>query len=188
MPPKPKSLTGKMILDSGELAGSFFARTAVLICRHDVEGAFGLVLNRSTGTTVGDVLVADLPEAMRTAPLFMGGPVQPSALSFLHVADLVPSEEELMSRVTLGHSLDELLELAELASQTHKFKVFAGYAGWSPGQLESELKRNAWITHPASLDLIFDTPTCELWPLILRRKGGWRNRLLAEIPEDPSLN
>jgi len=65
--------------------------------------------------------------------------------------------------------------------------MFAGYAGWSPGQLEDEIKRKAWLTHPASLELVFDTSPEELWRKILSRKG-WKHRLLSQMPEDPSLN
>jgi putative transcriptional regulator len=78
-----KYLKGQLLLDSGQLRGSFFQRTVVLICQHDAEGAFGLVLNRATGTNAGDMIVADLPERLKGSPLFLGGPVQPSALSFL---------------------------------------------------------------------------------------------------------
>ena len=88
--PKVKYLKGQLLLDSGQLVGSFFQRTVVLICQHDGEGAFGLVLNRSTGNKVGDVIVADLPEALKDAQLFLGGPVQPAALSFLHSDNFIP--------------------------------------------------------------------------------------------------
>ena len=65
--------------------------------------------------------------------------------------------------------------------------MFAGYAGWSAGQLEDEMKRKAWLVHPASLDLVFDADPAALWKVILRKKG-LRYRLLAEMPEDISLN
>src|SRR5512138_3029472 len=84
MPKTDKFLKGQLLLDSGQLRGSFFQRTVVLICQHDGEGAFGLVLNRSSGSSAGDMIVADLPEPIKACPLFVGGPVQPSALSFLH--------------------------------------------------------------------------------------------------------
>ena len=66
--------------------------------------------------------------------------------------------------------------------------MFAGYAGWSAGQLEGEMKRKAWLTHPASLELVFDTPSEKLCETVLRRKGGWRNKLLSQMPEDLSSN
>jgi putative transcriptional regulator len=187
MAQKTKSLQGMFLLDSGQLGGSFFQRTVVLVCRHDAEGAFGLVLNRSTGNHVGEMIVADLPDTLKRSPLFLGGPVQPTALSFLHTDQFLP-HADVLPNLSLGHSLDELIEIGESFSATKKVKLFAGYAGWSPGQLESELKSQAWLTFPASLEMVFETPADQLWPSILRKKGGWKNRLLAQMPEDPSLN
>jgi len=175
-----------LLLDSGQLRGSFFQRTVVLICQHDPDGAFGLVLNRAAGSNAGDMIVADLPEPVRATPLFLGGPVQPSALSFL-LSDAFIADANVMPNLSLGHSLDALIELGESFSSTQRVKMFAGYAGWSPGQLEEEIKRDAWLTHPASLDLIFDVSPNQLWQKILRQKG-WQYRLLAQMPEDLSLN
>jgi len=186
MAEKRKYLKGQLLLDSGQLRGSFFQRTVVLICQLDAEGAFGLVLNRATGNSVGEMIVADLPDALKGCPLHLGGPVQPSALSFLH-SDAFVADANVMPNLSLGHSVDELVELGEAFSATRKIKLFAGYAGWSPGQLEDEMKRKAWLKHPASLELVFDTAPAQLWEEILRRKGGLF-RVLAQSPEDLSQN
>jgi putative transcriptional regulator len=186
MAEKQKYLKGQLLLDSGQLRGSFFQRTVVLICQHDAEGAFGLVLNRTTGNNVGEMIVADLPDVLKSRPLYLGGPVQPSALSFLH-SDTFVADANVMPNLSLGHSVDDLAELGESFSPTRKLKLFAGYAGWSPGQLEDEMKRKAWLTHPASLELVFDTAPEQLWQEILRRKG-WKYKILAQSPEDLSQN
>lgn len=186
MPDTSQFLKGQLLLDSGQLRGSFFQRTVVLICQHDAEGAFGLVLNRATGSKVGEMIVADLPDTLKECPLFLGGPVQPTALSFLHSDSFLP-EANVMPNLNLGHSLDSLLEIGESFSATRKIKMFAGYAGWSPGQLEDELKRDAWLTHPASLELVFDMDPAGLWQVVLRQKG-WKYKLLSQMPEDLSLN
>jgi putative transcriptional regulator len=182
----PKNLKGHLLLDSGQLNGSFFQRTVVLICQHDAEGAFGLVLNRSSGNKLGEMISADVPEPLKDQPLYLGGPVQLSALSFLHADNFLP-DASVMPNLDLGHSLDSLVEIGESFSSGKKIKMFAGYAGWSPGQLEQEMERKAWVTHPASLELVFDTDPDQLWQMILREKG-WKYRLLAEMPEDVSLN
>ena len=186
MPEAQQFLKGQLLLDSGQLSGSFFQRTVVLICQHDAEGAFGLVLNRTSGSKVGEMVVADLPEALKEHPLYLGGPVQTSALSFLHT-DAFVSEANVLPNLSVGHSLDALVEFGESFSPTRKIKLFAGYAGWSPGQLEDEMKRKAWLTHPASLDLVFDVPPDQLWKNILNQKG-WRYKLLAQAPDDLSMN
>ncbi len=193
---KPKFLQGQLLLDSGQLGGSFFQRTVVLICQHNSEGAFGLVLNRALGKTVGEMIVADLPDTLKESPLFLGGPVQPGALSFLHSDTFLPDADISISdldgtvfpNLNLGHSLDDLVEIGESFSPAKKVKLFAGYAGWSPGQLETEMKRKSWLTFPASVQLVFETPPEQLWQKILLDKGGWKNKLLAQMPDDLSLN
>lgn len=187
MPEKSKYLQGQLLLDSGELHGSFFQRTVLLICQHDAEGAFGLVLNRHSGNKAGEMIVADLPDTLKEQQLFVGGPVQPTALSFLHSDAFLP-DATVLPNLSLGHSIDSLIEIGASFSATKKVKLFAGYAGWSPGQLESEMKRKAWLSHPASMELIFDTPPEELWQIVLRRKGDWKNRILAQSPENLSWN
>lgn len=186
MPAKFKSLQGQFLLDAGKLAGSYFHRTVVLICQHDPDGAFGLVINHPSEKTVGEALVADLPDPLKTKPLFLGGPVQPQAMSFLHADTFLP-DANVLPNLNLDHSLDELLELGSAFSPTQKLKVFAGYAGWSPGQLDDEMKRGAWLTHPATVELVFGEGNPDLWAALVREKG-WEYRLLSEQPEDLNWN
>lgn len=180
------SLKGQLLLDNGRLQGSFFHRSVVLVCQHDEEGAFGLIINRATGTQVGEALPGNVPEVFRSQDLFLGGPVQPQALSFLHTDCFLP-DANVMPNLSLDHSLDSLVDLGESFSSTQQVKVFAGYAGWSPGQLDDELKRDTWVTHPGSIDLVFSGDPTTLWSSILIQKG-WRYRLIAQQPEDLSMN
>lgn len=186
MAEKSKFLKGQLLLDGGQLQG-FFRRTVVLICEHNAEGAFGLVLNRNSGNKAGEMIVADLPDVVKESPLYLGGPVQPTALSFLHSDSFIP-DANVLPNLSLGHSLDSLVDIGESFSVTKKLRLFAGYAGWSGGQLEDEMKRKAWTTFPASLELVFETPAEKLWSEVLLRKGGWRNKLRAQMPEDLSWN
>jgi putative transcriptional regulator len=186
MTQKFKSLKGQLLLDSGELRGSFFNRSVVLICQHDEQGAFGLILNQPSPNKVGEMLVADLPESIKESPLYLGGPVQTSALSYLHSNEYLP-DANVMPNLSLGHSLEELVDLGQSFSSTQQIRLFAGYAGWTGGQLEAELKRKAWLTHPATLDIVFRSEPGDLWNEILRSKG-WKYRLIGSAPEDLSLN
>src|SRR5882762_4282350 len=183
---KFKSLKGQLLLDGGNLRGSFFHRTVVLVCQHDAEGAFGLVLNRTSGNKVGEMIVADMADPLKQQALYLGGPVQPAALSYLHSEQLLLNAN-VLPNLNLGHSLDGLVELGESFASTQQVRVFAGYAGWSPGQLDDEMKRRSWLTHPASIDLVFHYQPEDLWQLILRKKG-WKYRLLSQTPEDLSWN
>ncbi len=181
-----KSLKGQLLLDNGRLGGSFFHRTVLLICQHDAEGAFGLVLNRPAGQTLGEALPLNLPERLKDHDLFVGGPVQPQAMSYLHSDSFLP-DWNVIQDLKLDHSIDTLVELGESFTPTQQVKVFAGYAGWSAGQLDEEMERDTWLTHPASIDLVFHNAPEELWPLILKKKG-WKYRLISQSPEDLSAN
>ncbi|HVK58492.1 MAG TPA: YqgE/AlgH family protein, partial [Candidatus Kapabacteria bacterium] len=136
---------------------------------------------------VGDVLVADLPDSVKEERLYIGGPVQTGALTYLHADTFLP-DANVLANLSMGHSLDDLQDLATSFSTSRQLRCFAGYAGWTGGQLESEMERRAWLTHPASLELVFTNGAGEeLWKIILTNKG-WQYRLLADGPEDPSWN
>ena len=181
-----RSLKGQLLLDSGQLRGSFFHRSVVLICHHDKDGALGLVLTQPTDNKVGDVLVADLSETLKEQVLYVGGPVQTNALTYLHSDTFLP-DANILPNLSMGHSLDDLQELAEVFSPTKQIRCFAGYSGWTGGQLESEMERKAWLLHPASVEIAFAPEPKDLWKRILLLKGG-KYRLLAETPEDLSWN
>lgn len=186
MPFKHSSLKGQLLLDNGKLQGSCFQRAVILICHHDEEGAFGLILNNLSGGKVGDALEVSLPDRLKQQPLFLGGPVQPQSLSFLHSDAMLPNAN-VMPDLQLSHSIDELVEAGESYSPTRQLKIFAGYAGWSPGQLDNEMERGTWLTHPATLEWVFHAEPGNLWKAVLADKG-WTYRLLAESPEDLSWN
>jgi putative transcriptional regulator len=180
------SLKGQLILDGGKLRGSCFHRSVLLVCQHDAQGAFGLVLNREAGAELASSVTSPLPQDVGGLPLMSGGPVEARALSFLHSSSVLLNAN-VMPNVSLGHSVEELADIGESLSPGQRIKVFAGYAGWSPGQLDGEVEQGAWIAYPASVELVFDTPVDRLWPLILS-KLGWEYQLLANRPEDPSWN
>lgn len=184
----PRWLKGHLLIDSGLLTGSFFERTVVLICEHNREGAFGLVLNKPSKHKAGDLASVALPEALESAPVYIGGPVQPDAMSFLYTSAEVIGDATVLPNLKLGHSVDELLDLFRSETPDAKVKLFAGYSGWGPNQLERELKQQCWLVHPASPDLIFDVPAAELWKQVLLRRGDWRSKLLAQMPPKPFWN
>ncbi|SPE61278.1 hypothetical protein SBV1_630008 [Verrucomicrobia bacterium] len=110
---------GQLLLDSGQLRGSFFQRAVVLVCEEDAKGAFGLVLNRASGTNVGGMLVAGLPETLKGHPLFVGGPVEPSALSFLWTEAFLPNAN-VLPNLSVGYSWDGLCEIEGSFTPTRK--------------------------------------------------------------------
>ena len=181
------SLRDSLLLDGGSLAGSYFHRSVVLVCQHDASGAFGLVLNRPDDRPLRDVLDVHLPDNLGAMLLAHGGPVQETAMSFLR-SDPAMLSANVMDHLQLGHDLEELIDLGQSWIPGRRLRVFAGYAGWSPGQLDDELRREAWIVHPATLDLVFDVTPTALWRQILKSRSDWKERILADAPDNPSSN
>lgn len=179
------SLEGHLLVASPALEDPNFARTVVAIANHDADGALGIILNRPSDTEVAEAVpeLADVIDADEV--VFVGGPVQADAIVVL--AEFVdPSAAAYLVVDDIGLVSDRT-GLEHLDEATERRRVFAGYAGWGPGQLEAELEREDWIVAPALAEDVFSEEPATLWARVLERKGG-RFRLLARMPEDPSLN
>jgi putative transcriptional regulator len=176
---------GQLLIAGPSLVDPNFWRTVVLVVEHSEEGAFGLVLNRASETTVGEVVpelheVLDLNEA-----LFIGGPVQPSSVVILgHFED--PGDAALLAFDDVG-VLGTVPSIEEMSVGLRAARAFVGHAGWGAGQLDSELERGDWILEPARLEDAFSSAPRDLWSAVLTRKGG-SYALVARMPLDPSLN
>jgi putative transcriptional regulator len=190
--PKPakksfKTLQGQLLLDGGSLGGSCFHRSVVLVCEHTPEGALGLVLNQPGTLALEDSLPGDIPPAFHGVKLFEGGPVQPTALSYLY-SNPGHLLGNVLPQLTIGHQIEELQELMNSGAPDLRLKVFSGYAGWAPGQLDNEMRQGSWLTAPADLPLVFEIPPQDLWKRLLRQRIRWQERILAEAPEDIAFN
>ncbi|MFL5895725.1 MAG: YqgE/AlgH family protein [Thermoleophilaceae bacterium] len=176
------SLRGSLLIATPQLLDPNFRRTVVLVAEHTDEGAMGVILNRPSGMTVADAAPELEPFVGAGTAIFAGGPVQPSAGVVL--AEVTEADEPVFADVVL---LPGLLELADVVDGAGRLRVFAGYAGWGPGQLDDELERDDWITAAAVPEDVFTETPEALWGEVLVRKGG-QYALLARMPEDPSLN
>jgi putative transcriptional regulator len=172
------SLRGKLLIASPGLT-DVFRRSVVLVLEHSDEGALGLILNRPSETSVDDAVpdLADLADSDDVVHL--GGPVGPESVIVLgRFQD--PQEAASIVMDDLG-LVDPTTGMPDLRAS----RVYAGHAGWAPGQLDGELEQEAWIVEPASAEDPFVEG--DLWSEVLDRKGGGYS-LLARMPEDPSLN
>jgi putative transcriptional regulator len=179
------SLRGQLLIAGATLPDPNFSRTVVLICEHTEDGALGLILNRPGDLVVGDVAGELGPLTGEGATIGEGGPVQPEALLVLAEFD-DPAHAGLPVLGPVG-LMGESSEIEDLIGATRRARVFHGYAGWGPGQLDAELERDDWFVAPAGIDDIFDTDAEELWRRVLARKGG-HFALVARMPVDPSVN
>jgi putative transcriptional regulator len=186
-------LAGRLLVATPLLADPNFRRTVVLIVEDEqAEGTLGVVLNRPTDIPVERVLRAWTGLVTGPSVVFKGGPVSPNSALALAI---VPDGEDpvgwraltgsaLMSRVGLV-DLDAPPEL--LAGGIASLRVFAGYAGWGPGQLQSEINEGAWYVLSGQPGDAFAAEPERLWQAVLRRAGG-SHALVATYPDDPALN
>jgi putative transcriptional regulator len=179
------SLRGQLLIAGATLPDPNFARTVVLVCEHSEEGALGLVLNRPGELVVGESAPELSELAGENATIDSGGPVQPDALLVLAEFD-DPSYAGIHITENIGLVGDNT-SIDDLAYATGRARVFAGYAGWGPGQLDAELEREDWFVAPAGVDDIFNPDADELWSRVLTRKGA-HFALVARMPVDPSVN
>jgi putative transcriptional regulator len=172
------SLRGKLLIAAPSLF-DYFRRSVVLVIEHTDEGAMGVVLNRGSETTVAEAVpaLAELTEADEV--VHMGGPVATD--SVVALGDFEdPDDAGTPILGTLG-----VVDPDHLDPPLRRLRVYAGYAGWAPGQLDAEIEQGAWIVEAASPEDPFVKG--DLWTTALQRKGG-RYTVLATMPADPSLN
>ena len=180
-----RSLRGQLLVAGPALLDPNFRRTVVLLGEHGEDGAMGLVLNRVSDVTVADAVppIADLVDDGEL--VHFGGPVQPQAVVVL--ADFVePHRAGALVLDTIGFlpgDVDDETDLGELRT----VRVYAGYAGWGPGQLEDELDEQSWVVLPARASDVFTAAPDALWSEVLRRHGGALG-ILALLPDDPHVN
>ena len=179
------SLKGQLLLASPALFDPNFRRTVVLVTEHTEEGAAGLVLNRPSETAVADAVPDLLPLVSEEERVYVGGPVQESAV--LVLAEFEDPEEAALLVVDDVGFVPGDGDFDLLAGATRRVRVFAGYAGWGPGQLEAELEESSWIVGSSPAPELFPELEDDLWARILRDKGGVY-RVVALMPEDPSVN
>jgi putative transcriptional regulator len=179
--PSSLGLAGSLLIAHRNLLDPNFRRGVLIISASDPhDGSFGLVVNRATDRTVGDLLPDHDLGLLGDLPVFFGGPVARDQLTFaaFHWVDDV-------LRIRTHLQQDEARELA--ADGEGSVRAFLGYAGWSKGQLEVELQQKAWLVQKPDQDILSIEKCLELWPTIMREQGPWFH-LLASAPDDPSLN
>jgi putative transcriptional regulator len=173
-----EDVRGRLLIAAPSLF-DYFRRTVILVLEHSADGAMGVVLNRRSETRVEEAVpaLAELPDADQLVRV--GGPVAPQ--SVVALGDFADPDEAGTHVLGPIGTLDPEGENGSL----RRLRVYAGYAGWAPGQLDGELEQGAWIVQDAEPDDPFRED--DIWSEALRRKGG-RYRLLATMPSDPSLN
>jgi putative transcriptional regulator len=187
------SLSGRLLVATPLLGDPNFRRTVILIVEDEPEeGTLGVVLNRPTEVQVGQVLESWTELVTGPSVVFKGGPVSPNSALALALAQ--GDDEPLGWRSLDGSSLTARIGLVDLeappellAGGITSLRVFAGYAGWGPGQLQAEIEEGAWYVLVGEPTDAFLAEPEQLWPAVLRRQGG-EFAIVATYPDDPMLN
>ena len=183
-----KSLQGHFLIASPHLPDPNFCRTVVLMIQHHEQGALGVVLNRPSDSSVQEVIgkVSEVP-CIVDEPVGIGGPIE-GPLMAVHRLDEF-GESEIFPGVHFSTQREHILQIVQ--DKVSPFRLVSGYAGWSGGQLESELEVGGWLTIPATVEYLFHTETDVLWKNVTRDIGTdilIKSFKIKHVPDDPSLN
>ena len=192
-----EDLGGSFLVSEIALADPNFRQTVVLMISHDDNGAFGLVVNRPSPFTLGDVVEGMDDSPARSIPVFIGGPVQQEILFLLHAAfpsqagdeDAAHPVEGVVSEPATLALIEYLkTDWAGLPPEDRPdVRIYAGYSGWGPGQLEGELKAEAWVVVKATRELIFRPDAEGAWEDAFARKGPLY-QIILQTGFKPSMN
>lgn len=171
-------LSNHFLIAMPALADPNFERTVTLVCQHDDEGALGVVINRPLDVSTNEVLQQldiDVTRAgLDQAMVYRGGPVQPELGLILH--EKFDDQEDFDAMIEISDSIRltmsvDVLESIASDDGLDRALIALGYAGWGPGQLDEEMAQNAWLSVPASSEIIFDTPPQQRWDAAARCIG-----------------
>jgi putative transcriptional regulator len=183
-----QSLAGRLLLATPLLVDPNFQRTTVFIAEHSPDGAVGVVLNRPSDTDVAGVLPAWGDAVTSPAVVFVGGPVaQEGALALARMGGAEPPDAGFQPVIDGFGVVDLEADSELLAPYLAGMRVYAGYAGWGPGQLDAEVAEGAWYVVAGAPDDVFCSRPEVLWRDVLRRQGG-DLALVSTFPPDPTLN
>jgi putative transcriptional regulator len=182
-----KPSRGKLLISEPALRDFYFGRSVVMLVEHnETEGSIGLILNKPIHLKLKDV-VKEFPQ--NDFPLFLGGPVHPERLFYLHtLGDKIPGSIEIMDGLFWGGEIQKLMELIDLQLvTTQDVRFFIGYSGWEPKQLDKELLEKSWIITQCSKEMAMEQKPEKLWSNMLKELGN-DYAIWANFPADPILN
>jgi putative transcriptional regulator len=177
---------GSILISDPFSDDAYFGRSVVLICEHNDEGTFGFVLNNYIDVDLHQ-LDDNFPNI--NARISFGGPVSKENLYYIHSFSDITNTLEIREGLYYGGDFDEITDRIKDAKNPNKeIRFFMGYSGWSPGQLDEEIKNESWITaNNISTEKILDTNLDDLWRICLEKQGQ-RFQLMTKFPRNPMDN
>lgn len=176
-----ESTAGKLLVATPNVRGAPFERSVIIVLEHDDAGAIGIVLNYPTDLPVVDHLPEVSSHVSEPQVVFLGGPVQPDAAIALGRS---PSGR-FMTPSMFGDV--GVIDVTDIPDDIGHLRIYAGYAGWSPGQLEDELAEGSWWVMAPRPGVLFAPTSHGLWQDAVANAPG-RTKLYATYPDDPASN
>ena len=178
---------GTLLLASPDVDEDLYFKSVVLICEHTPAGSFGLIINKPVSVELPPEVLPIGDISHPKVQLRLGGKSQQSQMMLLHTSEQNSDQTlNVTDEIFLGGDLQFLQE-----SMAHEhcpdLLLCFGYTGWTTGELEKEFMKGLWYLHPASKDILFETPPEKMWQLILKKMGG-KYASIAMIPDDLNLN
>lgn len=178
---------GVFLIATPEIDTGFFFRGVLLLCEHNVNGSFAILINKNLDIDLPEEIINLQELANPHISMRAGGPVQPNQMMLLHTSDKLGAQSLQISKdIYLGGDLPFLQESMSDPNGP-PIQLCFGYAGWGAGQLEREFLDGHWFIHPATAHHLFEVPPEKLWQTLLREMGG-KYATLSMIPEDLTLN
>ncbi|MBI3598294.1 MAG: YqgE/AlgH family protein [Nitrospirae bacterium] len=181
---------GRLLIAMPMLNDPNFWQAVVLLCNYGPDGALGVVLNRPTEVAVS-ALIHDFPNLAGGERIYEGGPVAKNGMLVLCRGNATDGNN-IVGNISLAKDLESLKESerrlrVDVAGASSEIRCYLGYAGWTPGQLEAEIKTGSWKIVRADSTLVFDADPAVLWPQMMRRLGPeWA--FYATMPMNPNMN
>jgi len=180
---------GSLLIANPVLPDPNFSRTVILLCNHNDQGSFGLVINRSTQLKAPDLFSSIDILKSYNAKIYIGGPVSQSMVFYLYrSAKDVIDLDKICSGVYLGSNLETLESLyLDIENPEENIRFYLGYSGWSDGQLDGEMEQNSWLVQDANEQFVFLDSENLIWPKAVNSLGE-KYQYLTKAPVNPQWN
>ena len=178
---------GKILISEPFLSDIFFYRSIVYLTDHSSKGSVGFILNKEL-----DIKVSDALEGFDEcdATLYMGGPVAPDTLHYIHsLGKMIPNSLEINNNIFWGGDIDVIRSAIKAGKvAANQIRFFLGYSGWTAGQLEKELNENSWVIVSTGQELVMNNYGENTWKRVLRSINKKKYRIWADFPVSPEMN
>jgi putative transcriptional regulator len=183
--PRIKPRQGSILISEPSLRDFYFRQSVILLAEHNDEGSFGLIINKPIEAKLKEMIKGF---SSYNLPVYLGGPVQTDSIFFIHTRDDIPGSMAIMQGLHWGGDLDFIrLMLRSKVMHPREIRFFVGYSGWSPNQLDRELKDKSWVLSQTTVQEVINATPKTLWSNYLRSMGK-DYAIWANFPDDPTFN